>query len=182
MDVFYSYTYSTAAWLGIQALPLLISPKLIVTMLAEETRKPTALEVYFCRSLGITLITLGILTVLLTGSVPLTSTFAESSSAAVSTDATDPKAPYAVPTLTLTASFHAASAFYAYTQYMKTGQTSFALSVVGFGSLAAMGLWVLLFGSSSGRISRKTGADKRTSGFPFSNAEASKKKAGRKRL
>ncbi|MCJ1484664.1 hypothetical protein MMC06_004837 [Schaereria dolodes] len=179
MDVFYSYTYSTAAWLGIQAMPLILSPKLIVTMLALETRKPTVLEEYFCRSLGIALVTLGILTLLLTGTVPLTSTFAESVQTA---EASDPKAPYAVPTLTLTASFHAASAFYAYTQYMQTGQTSFALSVAGYGSLAAMGLWVLLFGSSSGRISRKTGADKRTSGFPFSNAEADKKKVGRKRL
>jgi hypothetical protein len=37
-----------------------------------------------------------------------------------------------------------------------------------------------LFGTSDGRISRKTGADKRTSGFPFKNAEADKKRAGKK--
>lgn len=41
MDVFYAYTYSTAAWLGIQAVPLLIFPKLIVTMLSVDARKPT---------------------------------------------------------------------------------------------------------------------------------------------
>ena len=41
MDVFYAYTYSTAAWLSLQALPLLLSPKLIVTMLSVETRGPT---------------------------------------------------------------------------------------------------------------------------------------------
>lgn len=35
------------------------------------------LEQYFCRSLGMTLIALAILCVLLTGSVPLTSTFSE---------------------------------------------------------------------------------------------------------
>lgn len=41
-----------------------------------------------------------------------------------------------------------------------------------------MGLWCLLFGgSNSGHISRRTGADKRTSGFPFANAAAEKKKA-----
>ena len=67
-------------------------------------------------------------------------------------------------------------------QYMKTGQTSFALSLAGSGFLAAVALWCILFASSGGRISRKTGADKRTSGFPFSNAEADKKKAGRKRV
>lgn len=41
MDVFYMYTYSTAAWLGIQAVPLVMAPKLIVTMLSADTRQPT---------------------------------------------------------------------------------------------------------------------------------------------
>ena len=72
-------------------------PKVIVMLLSTETRESTcadkienfpsftsllttalALEEYFCRSLGLSYITLGILTVLLTGNVPLTSTFAES--------------------------------------------------------------------------------------------------------
>ena len=104
------------------------------------------------------------------------------STTSTTTDDSDPKAPYAVPTLTLTATFHTASAFYAYTQYMTTGQISFALSVAGSGSLAAIALWCILFATSGGRISRKTGADKRMSGFPFVNAEADKKKAGRKRV
>lgn len=43
MDVFYTYTYSTAAWLGVQAIALMIFPKLIVTMLSVEARKPTGL-------------------------------------------------------------------------------------------------------------------------------------------
>ena len=41
MDVFYAYTYSTAGWLSLQALPLLLSPSLIVTLLSAETRKAT---------------------------------------------------------------------------------------------------------------------------------------------
>lgn len=41
MDVFYVYTFGTAGWLGLQALPLIVSPKLIVTMLATETRDAT---------------------------------------------------------------------------------------------------------------------------------------------
>ncbi|KAI9875690.1 MAG: hypothetical protein M1830_008118 [Pleopsidium flavum] len=177
MDVFYSYNYGTAAWLALQAAPLIVSPHMITTMLSSEVRKATVLEEYFCRSLGFSLIALAILTILLTGSVPLTSTFAESSEAGVTTDPADPKAPYAVPTLTLTVTFHAACAFYGYTQYMTSGQTGFAIGVAVYSSLAAMGLWCILFASSSGRISRKTGADKRTSGFPFKNAEADKKKA-----
>lgn len=105
MDVFYAYTYSTAGWLSLQALPLLLSPGLIVTLLSPETRKPTGrlhtkrselpalsvygvrvftmlikhsdLEIYFSRSLAFALLILGLLTVLLTGSIPLTSSIAD---------------------------------------------------------------------------------------------------------
>lgn len=93
MDVFYSYTYGTCGWLFLQAAPLIISPTMIVAMLSPEVREAsrtlqrilhthrkitsdtiiTALEIYFSRSLGLSLITLGILCVLLTGSVPLNS-------------------------------------------------------------------------------------------------------------
>ena len=67
-------------------------------------------------------------------------------------------------------------------RYTQTGQAGFALGVAGCGGLGAMVLWCLMFANSRGRISRKTGADKRTSGFPFANAEADKKKVGRKRV
>ncbi|RMZ69159.1 Glutathione transferase [Pyrenophora seminiperda CCB06] len=131
-----------------------------------------ALEVYFSRALGFTLITLGILTVLLTGSVPLSSRLSEGAT----TSAADPKAPYALPTLTITALFHAIYAFYGYAMWTKTGVMSFSLGTLGSGFLAMIALWCILFASSDGRISRKTGADKRTSGFPFKNAEADKRK------
>lgn len=39
----------------------------------------------------------------------------------------------------------------------------------------------LVFGTEKGRISKRTGADKRTSGWPFKNEEADRKK-GKKRL
>lgn len=51
-----------------------------------------------------------------------------------------------------------------------------------YGGLASVGLWCLLFASSDGRISRRTGADKRTSGFPFKNEQADKKRPGKKML
>jgi len=54
---------------------------------------------------------------------------------------------------------------------------SFGLATLGSGFLAMIALWCILFASSNGRISRKTGADKRTSGFPFKNQEAEKRKA-----
>lgn len=53
---------------------------------------------------------------------------------------------------------------------------SFGLGTFGSVFLAAVALWCILFASSNGKISRKTGADKRTSGFPFKNSEADKRK------
>ncbi|KAF1837596.1 hypothetical protein BDW02DRAFT_543669 [Decorospora gaudefroyi] len=172
MDVYYFYSYGTAAWLATQAAPLISSPTMIVALLSPDVREATTLEVYFSRTLGFTLITLGVLTVLLTGSVPLSSRLSEGTT----TETDDPKAPYALPTLTVTALFHAAYAFYGYAMWTKTGVISFGLGTLGSGFLAVIALWCILFASSNGRISRKTGADKRTSGFPFKNTEADKRK------
>lgn len=60
--------------------------------------------------------------------------------------------------------------------WTETGVFSFSLGVTGSTFLACIALWCILFASSDGRISRKTGADKRTSGFPFKNKEADKRK------
>jgi len=162
---------------------------MIVALLSPEVREATTLEVYFSRTLGFTLLTVGILTVLLTGSVPLSSSLAEGTlstppyhcpsnkTSGVSTENTDPKAPYALPTLTITALFHAATAFYCYGLWTETGVFSFGLGSIGSVFLGAVALWCILFASSNGKISRKTGVDKRTSGFPFKNSEADKRKA-----
>jgi hypothetical protein len=122
------------------------------------------------------MLAVGVLVVLLSGSVPLTS------SLNATTDEESPKAPYAVPTLTISFIYHTAMGFYCYGNYSTTGQSAFALGALGSGLLASIGLWVLLFASSQGHISRKTGADKRTSGFPFNNQESAsaKKKQLRK--
>ncbi|PVI07101.1 hypothetical protein DM02DRAFT_351446 [Periconia macrospinosa] len=172
MDVYYFYSYGTAAWFATQATPLILSPTMIVALLSPEVREASTLEVYFSRSLGLALLTIGALNVLLTGSVPLSSRLSEGAT----TSAADPKAPYALPTLTITALFHAVYAFYSYAMWTKTGVTSFAFGVAGSGFLFAVAFWCILFASTDGRISRKTGADKRTSGFPFKNHEADKKK------
>ncbi|KAG9248387.1 hypothetical protein BJ878DRAFT_488540 [Calycina marina] len=176
MDVYYSFSYGTAGWLTLQALPLVVSPTIIITLLSPEVREPTVIEEYFARSLGMALFTLGIMIVLLTGSVPLTSSISETTNSGVTTSASDPKAPYAVPTLTIGTLYHATAAFFCYARYSTTGQYSFALGSLGSTVLAAIGLWCILFASASGRISRKTGADKRTSAFPFKNREAASEK------
>ncbi|KAI9836128.1 MAG: hypothetical protein M1837_003462 [Sclerophora amabilis] len=172
MDVYYGYSYSSAAWLAIQAGPLIISPTMIIAMLSPEVRAATMVEVYLSRSLGFALLTIALLSIILTGSIPLTSSLSESSPG----DHSDPTAPYAVPILTITLIYQSGIAFYCYTRWASTDSTVFGLSTVGYGSLAALGLWCLLFASSSGRMSKKTGADKRTSGWPFGNSEADKKR------
>ncbi|PLB42463.1 uncharacterized protein BDW47DRAFT_97233 [Aspergillus candidus] len=176
MDVFYAYTYSTAGWLSLQGLALTTVPQLMSTMLLDETRPATSVEVYFARCLGFSLLTVAMLTIMLTGSIPLSSTVSDP----VSTEESDPKAPYAVPTLIITCAFHSVSAAYAYTRYVDSSQAVFAIGLAVYGLVAAVGLWCVLFASSNGRISRKTGADKRTAGFPFKNMEASKRHAGKK--
>ncbi|PWY80586.1 hypothetical protein BO70DRAFT_362533 [Aspergillus heteromorphus CBS 117.55] len=140
-------------------------------MLEQESRQPSSIETYFSRCFGFSLLTIAILTVLMTGSIPLTSSIAEP----VTTDDSDPKAPYAVPTLIVTTVFHGLSAGYAYAWWVDKGQVAFAVGMVVSGAIAFVGLWCALFATSNGKISRKTGADKRTAGFPFANKEAAKK-------
>ncbi|KAF2276076.1 uncharacterized protein EI97DRAFT_398701 [Westerdykella ornata] len=167
MDVYYFYSYGTAGWLALQAAPLIASPTMIVTLLSPEVREATPLEVYFSRSLGFALLAIGVLQVLLTGSIPLTSRLTDAGP--TTTDPADPKAPYALPTLTITAIFHGLCAFYAYMLWTETGIVSFSLGVAGSGFFCSVAVWCILFASSDGRISRKTGMDKRVSGWPFEN-------------
>lgn len=84
--------------------------------------------------------------------------------------------------MTITLTYHCAVAFYCYTQYVSGHALTYTIAVAAHALFAAVGGWVLLFGTTSGHISRKTGADKRTSGFPFKNAIADKKRAGKKEL
>lgn len=155
---------------------MLISPRLITTMLSAEVRDATDLEHYLARFLGMTLLALAALNILLTGSVPLTSSLREG----VSTGAEDPKAPYAQPTLVITFVYHVLCGFYSYAMWTSSGVLAYSIGVACSSILGAVGLWCILFATSDGRISRKTGADKRTSGYPFKNVEADKRKAGKR--
>ena len=123
-----------------------------------------------------TQIALAALTILLTGSIPLTP-----SASSDLADPSDPKAPYAVPTIVITLCYHFLAAFNSYAMYTTTYVTSYGAGAVGSGILAFVAVWCLLFGSEKGRVSKRTGADKRTSGWPFKNEEASKRK-GKKGL
>lgn len=92
----------------------------------------------------------------------------------------DSLAPYSSAVLLLTTTYHGATAFYCWACYSAIGsgnQTGYLIGSVASAVLGSWGLWCSLFGgSASGRISRRTGADKRTSGFPFRNTEADRRK------
>ncbi|KIW12948.1 hypothetical protein PV08_08135 [Exophiala spinifera] len=177
MDVFYAYTYGTAGWLGIQAVPLIAMPKLVITVLASGAlHQTTELEVYFSRSLGFALLLIALIVLFFTGTVPLSSSITEP----VSLEDNDPKAPYALPILRITTFFHALSMIYCYGRWINYRQTGYLLGTIGYAAMASFGLWCVVFGTSTGRVSKRTGADKRMAGFPFKNSSAYDKKKDRK--
>ncbi|KIV79974.1 hypothetical protein PV11_07512 [Exophiala sideris] len=176
MDGFYAYTYGSAAWLGLQALPLIVMPKMVITMLATDVHMTTDIEVYLSRSLGFALVLVALIVMFFTGSVPLSSSMSQP----VSLEDSDPKAPYAVPIVTVTTLFHALSMIYCYMRWVNYRQTGYVLGAVGYGAMACVGLWCLIFGTSAKRLSKRTGADKRTAGFPFRNTMAYDKRKDRK--
>ena len=172
-QVFRAYTLGTSAYLAVQSLPLILTPRIIVSLLASEPRTSTDLESYLSRCLGFALLTLAVICILLTGILPVSSQI--SAAQEEGSDGTI-KDPYAYPTLIATTTYHATSAFYLYTQVAYGFSFGFGVGLIASASLFCLGIWVLLFGSEKGRISKKTGADKRTSNFPFENKESAKEK------
>ncbi|KAI1154841.1 hypothetical protein F4825DRAFT_130847 [Nemania diffusa] len=171
MDAISAYSFASCGWNALQAAPLILVPQAIIGFLTLGEYSPAPgggdIEHYLARSLGFALLALGLVTVVLTGSLPVGS---------VIDTAEDVPSPYAAPVLLLTTLHHAASAFQGWARYTATDQAGYLLGFVGSAGLAAFGTWCLLFGGEKARISRRTGADKRTSGFPFRNAEANRRK------
>lgn len=66
--------------------------------------------------------------------------------------------------------------------YAQNGLSGFLLGIVGSASMAFMGLWCVLFATDKGHISRRTGKDKRVSGFPFKNIDADAARGKKKGL
>ncbi|KAI1369523.1 hypothetical protein F5Y08DRAFT_96236 [Xylaria arbuscula] len=176
MDAISYYAFASCAWNAVQAVSLMFAPQAIITLLIREDNLQAAAASnsaagdalqYFARSLGLALLALGFVTVVLSGSVPVGS--------ALDTTAESPS-PYAAPVILTTTLYHGSTAFYSWARYTSTGRNGYFLGFAGSAGLAAFGVWCLLFGGEKGRISRRTGADKRTSGFPFRNAEADRRK------
>ncbi|KAK6821950.1 hypothetical protein PG989_015195 [Apiospora arundinis] len=171
MDIVSSYSLATLGWHAVQAVPLIVWPQVIIGLLNIDAPTPaglqaTGVELYFARSLGFALLTLGMVTVVLTGALPMTSM--------VETP-TDAISPYANAVILLTTLHHGAQAFYCWARYNQTSQNGFLLGFAGTVVLATFGLWCVLFGGDKSRVSSQTGADKRTSNFPFGNPDKKKK-------
>jgi hypothetical protein len=183
-QAFHIYTLGTSAYFALQSLPLLLTPKLIVSLLATEARTITDLETYLCRTLALVLLSFAASIILLSGHVPLSNQLSAPISKAQEENGDgNIKDPYAFPVLVITTTYHAFTSFYLYTQNTWGGFSfGFGSGLVLSAVLTMLGGWVMMFGSEKGRISKSTGADKRTSSFPFSNAEsASSKKKEKER-
>src|ERR1700753_2017269 len=74
---------------------------------------------------------------------------------------------YASPITLIATFYHLSTAFLTYASWTYTSQTAYMLGTIGSGKIFAFGTWCLLFGGDQGHVSRRTGKDKRTSGFPF---------------
>ena len=198
------YALSTSAWGTLQSLPLLFAPRLIVSLCSTDpsARRTTDLESYLCRTLGLTLLALAASNLIFTGVIPIgpqaqqssssspTSTPSSSSTrsskdrlSSGSDSGSPPRRPGTAATnelgkatATVAVAFQAVTAFYLYTQLMGGWSFAFTAGLVGNAALFCFGTWTLLFGSEVGRVSKTTGADKRTSGFPFGNSEAAREK------
>lgn len=157
-----------------------------------------ALEQYFARSLGLSQLALGLVLLVLSGALPLDSMVESTSPLSLSlplamlhglfpnppcsqprttVPTTSTPNPYGSAVVLISSLYHAATASYAYTRYFATGQLGFLFACLAGSALAATGLWVLMFaGERNRRVSRRTGADKSTSGWPFKNVEADRKR------
>jgi len=73
----------------------------------------------------------------------------------------------------LTTLYHFATGFLQYGAYMTSGSTLIGMGMLGSGIMAAAGTFAVLFQGETVRVSRKTGRDKRVSGWPFGDTRGS---------
>jgi hypothetical protein len=171
----------------------------IVSLCSPEARHITDFEAYLCRTLALTLLALAASNLVFTGVIPIgpqapastsspstssSSKTKERSSSGEETSTSPPRRPGVAAknevgkaTASIAVAFQAITTFYLYTQVMSQGWSfAFTAGLFGNGALFCFGTWALLFGADTARVSKTTGADKRTSGFPFGNTEAAREK------
>jgi hypothetical protein len=135
-----------------------MTPSLLLPLLAPTEQQPNMLSIYLARSLALTQLALAASTLLLSGFLPLS---------ALSAALPEVMTAFRFPMVTVTMLFHAAAAFHCYAATADGGGSAYVFGAVGSGGLAALGVWVLLFGGGELRKSKKTGGDKRVSRYPF---------------
>ncbi|KAI0485184.1 hypothetical protein GGR56DRAFT_681336 [Xylariaceae sp. FL0804] len=197
MDAISAYSFGTLGWHALQAVPLIVFPQVIGGLLSMDAESgavpaqgPDGTEAYFARALGLALLALGLVTVVLTGALGSAAADAPPPPPAASgpdavagspSSPRDDATPYASLVVLLTTLHHAAVAWQTWARYGRTGEAGFALGFAGSVALAVLGAWCTMFAGAPARRSRRTGADKRTSGWPFRNdAAALRKKGSRK--
>ncbi|KAF4975915.1 hypothetical protein FZEAL_7388 [Fusarium zealandicum] len=169
-----SYSLGNFAWLSTQALPLILWPSFVGSLLRSENQDASLLETYFARSLGFSLLALGLIVVVLSGALPI-----DSSSKETATSSEDTPSPYASAAVLVSTLHNGLSAFHCYGRFAWTRETGYLLGCVGSGVFAAFGIYCVMFAGDKAMTSRYHKFDQSTSGFPFKNSQSyrSKKKA-----
>jgi len=165
MDNFRIYNQATATLLALEAAPLLLSPSMAAWMASSEPKIVTAFETLIARELGFALLLCSFLTLLFSGELHRLWDDADNVPSASATAAS----PYSSTTTIATMLYHLATGALMYI----SGTSAQLSGVLTAGALTHMalggaGLLVLVF-ANDGKISKRTGADKRTSGFMFKN-------------
>jgi hypothetical protein len=119
-----------------------------------------ALELYLSRGLALAMLALAAVSLLLSGQLPVGRPDDDAASGSAAS------APYRTAAALLTTLHHFAAAFLAYAAWQASGVTALALGAVAGGTLAAAGTLCLVF-TGEGRVSKRTGRDKRASGLLF---------------
>lgn len=69
-----AYSFASCGWQLVQAVPLIVWPQAINSLLTvDEAVHTTVVTAYFARTLGFSLLALGLVTVVLTGALPVDS-------------------------------------------------------------------------------------------------------------
>ncbi|KAF2154913.1 hypothetical protein K461DRAFT_104247 [Myriangium duriaei CBS 260.36] len=165
------YHRASAALLAAQGTILFLSPSIATWLLSSSPQgSASSIDALLSRLLALSQLTLSFLTLLFSGEI--------SALYAAADGGESTESPYAKPTLAATLAYHAAVGVLLYiaSSAAELSGTWLALGATTHIVLAAAGGLLVLFGQGPGHISRRTGADKRTSGFPFKNTEAEKKR------
>lgn len=178
-DSISTYAFASLGWLSLQAVPLIVWPTFISSMLTENAAHAHApavvnvVETYFARYLGFSQLAIGLLIVTLSGALPLTTKV---------TSPDDANSPYANAVVFISMFYHVIGAAYGYSRYTSSGgHVGYLLGFTGSAVMSAYALWLFMFSSEHAKVDAATGADRRTSNFPFKNAEAEKRFEGDKR-